>query len=102
MSFDDVARRMNQRHSEGMVPTLEPLPPRTSAFSQSQYEVEAYEAERRAAKQRNVTIGALLMGLGLVITVATYSSASQSGGTYVIAYGPIIFGAIRLFRGLAG
>jgi hypothetical protein len=46
--------------------------------------------------------GLILLIGGLVLTVATYSSASQQGGTYIIAYGPMIVGAIRLIRGLAG
>ncbi|HEY5946079.1 MAG TPA: hypothetical protein VIV40_11340 [Kofleriaceae bacterium] len=102
MSFDDVARRMQQRHSEGMVPTYEAPP----AIPQAPPDADAFtrrliEAERRAAKTRDLTIGSILLGLGLLITLVTYDSASRSGGTYVIAYGPMIFGAIRLFRGLA-
>lgn len=31
----------------------------------------------------------------------TYDSASRQGGTYIVALGPIIVGAIRIFRGLA-
>jgi hypothetical protein len=100
MSFDDVARRMQQRHSEGMVPRLDAPPPGpeldADAFNRS-----ILEAERRAAKQRDVTYGAILLGLGLLITLGTYGSASQGGGTYIVAYGPMIYGAIRLFRGLA-
>jgi hypothetical protein len=40
------------------------------------------------------------MVLGIIVTIGTYSSVSVSGGTYIIAYGPIIFGFIRLVRGL--
>jgi hypothetical protein len=60
------------------------------------------ESERKSRKQADVAIGLLLVVLGLAITIGTYDSASQSGGTYVIAYGPMIVGVIRLFRGLAG
>lgn len=42
-----------------------------------------------------------IFGLGLVITMVTYSMASN-GGTYVVSYGPIIFGVIAMVRGLAG
>lgn len=34
----------------------------------------------------------------LVITVASYSSASAGGGTYVIAWGAMLGGAVRLAR----
>lgn len=50
-----------------------------------------------------IIAGVALLVLGLIITVATYSSASSSpsGGTYIVAYGPIIFGVVSIFRGLA-
>lgn len=102
MSFDDVARRMQHRHSEGMVPNFEappPLPPATpnaDAFAAS-----LMDAERRSRKNHDLVLGSVLLGLGLLITLVTYDSASTSGGTYVIAYGPMVVGAIRLFRGLA-
>jgi hypothetical protein len=49
----------------------------------------------------DVVIGLILIVVGIVITAVTYDSASREGGTYIVAYGPIIFGAIRLFKGLA-
>ena len=103
MSFDDVARRMKTRHAEGMVPRLEapsPLPqapPDADAVTRSMI-----DSQRRAAKQRSLLVGGILFGVGLFITIATYDSASESGGTYVIAYGPMVAGVIQVFRGLAG
>jgi hypothetical protein len=47
----------------------------------------------------NIVLGGLLVGVGLVITVGTYAAAAN-GGTYVVAFGPIIFGGIRLLKGL--
>lgn len=44
--------------------------------------------------------GGLICGVGLVITFVTYSAAIN-GGTYFIAWGAIIFGAVRLFKGMA-
>jgi hypothetical protein len=102
MSFDDVARRMQNRHNEGMIPTMDHSPqvirpaPDADAFA-----LQLAQAERRAAKTRDLTFGGILLGLGLLITLGTYDSASRAGGTYIIAYGPMIVGAIRLFRGLA-
>ena len=61
-----------------------------------------YEAERRAAKSRNIAIGLVLLVIGIIVTAVTYDSASREGGTYIIAWGPMVFGAIRLFKGLAG
>jgi hypothetical protein len=45
--------------------------------------------------------GALWCIGGIVITAVTFGAAS-GGGTYVVAWGAIIFGAIQFFRGLAG
>jgi hypothetical protein len=56
-------------------------------------------ARKRGMKQ--IVIGALLFVVGLVITVATYSSASSGGGTYFVAYGPMIVGVIWVIRGIA-
>ncbi len=92
MSFDDVASRMQQRHSSHMVPSHAI----DDSFAQS-----IVDSERRSRKSADLVIGGLLFGLGLLVTVATYGSASESGGTYVVAYGPMIVGVIRIFRGLA-
>lgn len=43
--------------------------------------------------------GGLVCALGVTITICTYASA-LNGGTYIIAWGAIIFGAIRFLRGL--
>ncbi|HEX5058420.1 MAG TPA: hypothetical protein VFV99_03625 [Kofleriaceae bacterium] len=102
MSFDDVARRMKSRHAEGMIPPMDTSPDVVRpAMDADAFAHQLIESERRAAKTRDLTIGGILLGLGLAITLITYDSASQSGGTYVVAYGPMIVGAIRLFKGLA-
>lgn len=49
----------------------------------------------------DIALGLVLIVIGILITAVTYGSASSSGGTYIVAYGPIIFGVIKLFRGLA-
>ncbi len=46
-----------------------------------------------------MVFGALWCIGGIVVTVVTYSAAA-SGGTYVVAWGAIVFGAIQFFRGL--
>ena len=55
----------------------------------------------RKRGMRQIVIGAVVFVVGLVITVATYSSASSSptGGTYVVAYGPMILGVVYVIRG---
>jgi hypothetical protein len=65
------------------------------------YARSIYESDRRAARSKNITFGLILLVVGIVVTAATYDSASRQGGTYIIAWGPMVFGAIRLFKGLA-
>jgi hypothetical protein len=58
--------------------------------------------ERSAGAHRQLGIGALLLLGGVGITAATYASASTSGGSYVVAYGAIIVGIIKIMRGAVG
>lgn len=52
---------------------------------------------------RNMLIGGLVCGLGIAITVGTYSAASSgSGGSYTVCYGAMIFGGIQFIRGFFG
>lgn len=48
----------------------------------------------------NMKVGAMWAVGGLVITGVTYSMASEQGGTYVVTWGAIVFGAIQFFKGL--
>ena len=53
----------------------------------------------REAGNSDMLYGALWCIGGIVVTVATMSAAS-GGGTYVVAWGAIVFGGIQFFRGL--
>ena len=61
------------------------------------------QARRKLANQyaRHMIYGILWAGGGTAVTVMTYSAAS-GGGTYVVAWGAIIYGIIDFFRGLFG
>jgi hypothetical protein len=71
------------------------VPPLQPAMASNMADI----ARKRGIRQ--ILIGAALFVVGLVITVATYSSASSSrtGGVYFVAYGPMIFGVIGMIRG---
>ena len=58
---------------------------------------------KRKAAQKDMAIGAGFCIVGLMITIATYAAATSSrgGGSYFVAWGAIIFGALQFFRGLA-
>ena len=58
-----------------------------------------YKQEKREAGNKNMLYGALWCVGGLLVTILTYSAASD-GGTYVVAWGSVIFGAIQFFKGL--
>lgn len=53
---------------------------------------------------KDVMIGGLILGIGLLVTIGTYAAASGggNGGKYTIAWGAILFGGIRFVRGLTG
>jgi hypothetical protein len=84
----------------------EPLGPRglQSALPPGQGHVPASQPDSteayRAAADRNMLVGGLWCVGGIVVTWVTYSAASSGGGSYVVAWGAIIFGALRFFRGL--
>jgi len=65
------------------------------------YNLKEKPAIRRANGVKMIVGGLALILLGAIITGATYQSAAdRGGGTYFIAYGPIVVGAMTLFRGL--
>ena len=47
-----------------------------------------------------VVWGGVICLIGLVVTVGSYSAAS-GGGTYVVAWGAILFGALQMIQGLS-
>ena len=61
-----------------------------------------HKAKRKVGR-RDMLIGAGICIVGVAITVATYAAvtANRTGGSYIIAWGAIIFGALQFFRGLA-
>lgn len=56
-------------------------------------------AKQEKAK-KDMIYGALWCLGGICVTVFTLAAAS-GGGTYVVAWGAVIFGAIQFFRGLS-
>ena len=58
-----------------------------------------YNKEKKEASNKNMLYGALWCVGGILVTVLTYSAASN-GGTYVVAWGAVIFGAIQFFKGV--
>lgn len=63
-------------------------------------QVDPLDNTARAAGIRNLLFGSLWLAGGLAVTLLTYTTASRSGGRYVMAYGAIVGGAIQLLRGI--
>ncbi len=76
-----------------------------SAEERAGYEQSVASRKVATGKQgrTQMVIGGLLAVVGIIITIVTYSNASSNptGGTYFVAYGPMLFGAILFFQGLA-
>jgi hypothetical protein len=54
------------------------------------------------ARKSDFEVGASILGLGVVLTVGSYMFAGLSGGgMYLVCYGPIFYGILRMGRGLA-
>jgi len=66
-------------------------------------DVEHVQTEAaREAGRRNMIIGAIWCVGGIAVTTLTYQAAANGGGgTYMIAWGVILFGGIQFLRGVA-
>jgi hypothetical protein len=53
----------------------------------------------REAGARNLLVGAAWCVGGIVVTALTYQMAS-GGGTFIVAWGAVLFGGIQFLRGL--
>jgi len=60
---------------------------------------QVVEAKKERAS-KDMIYGALWCIGGIIVTAATYQAA-RGGGTYVVAWGAIIFGAVQFIKGLA-
>ncbi len=56
----------------------------------------------KEAGKRNMLCGAAWCIGGVLVTALSYGAAAHSmgGGSYIVAWGAVIFGAIQFFRGL--
>ena len=57
----------------------------------------------RGDGKKNMAVGAAWCVGGLIVTYITYQMAENNpgGGTYFVAWGAVVFGAIQFFKGLA-
>lgn len=76
---------------------------RARQLAQRERERVAYRrrvaALRAEAAQRGMTIGAIICMVGVAVTLVSYSSTTLGGSIYILAWGAILFGAVRFLRG---
>ena len=60
--------------------------------------------DRGSRSSRQIAVGVVFLVIGIIATGVTYgvAASSPSGGMFVVAYGPILFGIISIVRGLLG
>lgn len=87
--------------TQDKTPAGQAAPPEKVRRSRSTIERLHSDARARQAS-RDLTYGGLWLLGGIAVTGISFSIAASSahGGTYVIASGAMLFGAIRLLRGL--
>lgn len=72
--------------------------------SNQSVETDATSSEQDYANKtegrKNMLYGGLWFIGGTVVTLVTYSLASDSGGSYVIAWGAIAFGLVQFIKGI--
>jgi len=78
---------------------------RVGAPDASQYEPDTaptghspQDTTALAIAHRNMVVGGLWCGGGILVTLLTFAAAS-GGGSYVVAWGAILFGGIQFFLG---
>ncbi len=73
---------------------------RTTAYSIEQSMNTQNDDGKKERARKDMIYGGLWFFGGIIVTLVTYSSAS-GGGSYVVAWGAILFGGIQFFRGVA-
>jgi hypothetical protein len=88
----------------GMPQQQQPATPQINYYTPQAQQRPVVESGGGGGGGADMAIGALICIVGIVITAGSYMAASGSsgGGRYVIAWGAIVFGAIRFFKGMAG
>lgn len=69
-------------------------------YAQAQSYAQAQAGGGSGAGGADVVVGALFLFGGLILTLITFAAAS-GGGTYVLAWGPMLYGGLRLVKGLS-
>ena len=72
-----------------------------TATLQRSYLPQRNDSKAIAQANRDIAIGGAVFLLGLIATIGSYLLVADTGGAYIIAWGAILFGALRIVRGFA-
>jgi hypothetical protein len=71
------------------------------AFGDAAAPIEVPQPGAAPTRNRDLLIGGIWLSAGLLITIVSFGVASQAGGgRYIISVGPIVYGVMRIVRGL--
>ncbi len=87
-------------NSHDKVSAAQVTPPPARPRPRGPIELMHSQARARSANRDLTVGGAWLLG-GVLVTIVSYSMAASNprGGTFVVATGAMLYGALRLFRG---
>lgn len=88
-----VAQGHSAEHARAVVDSL-------ADYASAQSQAQAMSGGESGAGQMDLVVGALFLLGGLALTLITFAAAS-GGGTYVLAWGPMLYGGIRIMKRLA-
>lgn len=54
----------------------------------------------RELGERDIRVGAVWAAGGIAVSLGTYAYADELGGTYFLTYGAVLYGLVRLARGI--
>ncbi len=87
---------MGLSYQEMMYPTREESTEEKKEIKYSAEELEILIQKSTGSMYKNGWI----MAIGLAVTIFTFLAVSEKGGSYVVAWGAILFGGIGLFRAM--
>lgn len=97
MSFDDVARRMKERHADHGLSALDEEIKLPAPGTVDPIAMDSLREQRRARAVRQLVIGALLLGGGVIVSMLTRGQASHE---HILTYMPISLGIFAMVRGI--
>jgi hypothetical protein len=69
-------------------------------FIDGKTQIKVIPEVTKSVGKKNMLYGALWCVGGTVVTVVSYTAVAESGGTYIVAWGAILFGAIQFIKGV--